>query len=84
MASVAAWTPCILISGIGFLLLALTYGARVASKRSGKYVSGTPCFGGLLIALGFLLSPCKWLALLGLLDYGFWELGLSFWKHRGK
>ena len=80
----AAWTPCILISGIGFLLLALTYGARIASKRSGKYVSGTPCFGGLLIALGFLLSPCKWLALLGLLDYGFWELGLSCVKHLRK
>ena len=53
----AAWYPCIFISGIGLLFVVITYAAWFASKRSGKHVSGMPCFGGILIALGFLLSP---------------------------
>ncbi|MBO4635691.1 MAG: hypothetical protein J5685_00955, partial [Clostridiales bacterium] len=42
-----------------------------ASKKSGHYVSGIPLIGGILVALGFLLSPVKWLALLGLLEPSF-------------
>ena len=54
---------------LGVMLLVMTYIlAPKASKKSGRYVSGIPCFGGILIALGFLTTPYKWLALLGLLD----------------
>lgn len=56
-----------LILGIAAILI--TYvGAPLASKKSGKYVSGIPCVGGILIALGFLTTPAKWLALFGLVD----------------
>lgn len=70
----SAWYPCFFISGIGFLILALSYGCLIAGKRSKKHISGIPFFGGLLIAAGFLLSPRKWLALLGLTDYSYWML----------
>lgn len=54
----------IILCGIGAFLVIVTYGAN----RAGR--SGFPIIGGLLIAAGFLISPWKWLALLGLLDYG--------------
>lgn len=69
------WTPCIILGVIGLFFLIMTYGAAYISRKSGKFVSGVPCVGGFFIALGFLLSPCKWFAFLGLLDYGFWEIG---------
>ena len=50
--------------GIGVFFVVMTYGAN----RRGR--SGIPVVGGLFIAVGFLLSPCKWLAILGLVDYG--------------
>ena len=54
---------------LGILALYITYiGAPRASKKSGHYVSGIPCTGGILIALGFLTTPYKWLALLGFID----------------
>ena len=54
---------------LGILALYITYiGAPLASKKSGHYVSGIPCIGGILIALGFLTTPYKWLALLGFMD----------------
>ena len=63
------------LGGIGLLLVAASYGAILASKKENRHISGVPVFGGLLIAIGFLLSPCKWLAFSGLIDYGIWELG---------
>ena len=54
---------------LGILLMVFTYVlAPRASEKSGHFVSGTPIVGGMLIALGFLLSPYKWLALLGFID----------------
>ena len=70
-----AWTPAMLLGGIGLLLVIVSYGAILASKKENRHISGVPVFGGVLIALGFLLSPCKWLAFLGLIDYGIWEIG---------
>ncbi len=47
-------------------------------NRSGKVsVPYIPWIGGILIAVGFLASPCKALALLGLLDSGIW----IYWIH---
>ena len=60
---------CTLCLILGIVALLITYvGAPIASKKSGKYVSGLPCVGGILIALGFLTTPVKWLALFGLID----------------
>ncbi len=59
---------------LGFFLMILTYGAVVQSKIKGRYVSGFPAIGGILIIIGFLLTSHKILCLLGLLDYGIWGL----------
>lgn len=74
MEFVRTWGVCILIGLIGVFFLVMTYGALIVSKKSDHYVSGVPCVGGICIIIAFLLSPCKWLAFLGLLDYGLWYL----------
>ncbi len=56
-----------------FLALALlswfiTIGARIESKKTGRFVSGVPAVGGICVIIGFLLSSAKWFALLGFLD----------------
>lgn len=72
MEFVLKWGACIFFGLIGAFFLVMTYGALIVSKKSGRYVSGVPFFGGICIVIAFLLSPCKWLALLGFLDYGLW------------
>ena len=57
---------CILLCAIGLFFVIMSYCAHFAGR------SGVPIVGGLLIAIGFLTSPLKWLALIGLVDYGFW------------
>lgn len=59
---------CLVLSGLGLLLVIVSY----AAARAGR--SGIPLVGGLLIAAGFLTTPYKWLALLCLIDYGFWMI----------
>ena len=49
---------------LGLIIVILTYRANMHGR------SGLPVVGGLLIAIGFLLSPIKWLAILGIFDYG--------------
>lgn len=62
---------CDIFLVLGLVTIFITYvAAPAASKKSGHHVSGIPAVGGLLIALGFLTSPVKWLALLGLLEPG--------------
>lgn len=62
---------CTLCLILGIIALLITYvGAPIASRKTGKYYSGIPCVGGILIALGFLTTPVKWLALFGLVDIG--------------
>ena len=61
---------CLVLCIPGFILVIVSY----LAQRSGR--SGGWFLGGLLIAAGFLLSPHKWLALLGLIDYGYWGLPL--------
>lgn len=56
----------LLLLGIGLLLIIVS----IAAGRAGR--SGVPLVGGLLIIIGGLTTPTKLLALLGLLDYGFW------------
>ena len=59
----------ILIELIGFFFMGLCYYTVFFTKSS-----GVPFFGGIIVAVGFLISPWKWFALLGLLDYGVWAL----------
>lgn len=78
------WIITIILVGIGAFNLFMTYGALIASKKRGKYISGVPCVGGVFIAVGFLFSPIKWLAFLGLLDYGIWYLPYTILKDSQK
>lgn len=64
------WTLFGVLGLIGLFFVIMTYGALFASRKSGKYVSGVPCAGGFFLLIAGLLSPCKWLALLALTDYG--------------
>ena len=59
---------CILFCTTGLFFVIMSYGAYFAGR------SGVPFVGGLLIAIGFLTSPVKWAALLGLIDHGYWSL----------
>lgn len=58
----------ILLCAIGLFFIIMSYGAAFAGR------SGVPFVGGLFIVVGFLISPMKWLALLGLIDYGYWTI----------
>ena len=58
-----------IIVGIGILSWAVTYiFAPRARKKSGHFVSGTPIVGAVFVAVGFLFSPGKWLALAALIE----------------
>ena len=77
------WIPTIIIAAIGSFLLFVSYmslylGHKNRNDPDAYTPSGVPCSGGLCLILAFLISPCKWLAFLGLLDYGFWQLGYIF------
>lgn len=62
---------CDILVVLGILAMILTYVmAPRASKKEGHYVSGIPCTGGILIALGFLTSSVKWLAVIGIFEPG--------------
>ena len=58
---------CAILCLIGFFFMGLCYYTVFFTESS-----GAPFIGGIFVAIGFLLSPFKWLALLGLLDYGEW------------
>lgn len=72
------WVATLIFAAIGFFFIIMTYGALIQSYRTKKYVSGVPLVGGIIVAISFLLSPIKLLALLGLLDYGVWMIPVSF------
>lgn len=67
---------------IGMVSLGITYiGAPLASKKSGHNVSGIPGVAFFVLLVAGLVSPCKWLAFLSLLDFEitllpiFWIIG---------
>lgn len=59
---------CILLCAVGLFFVVMSY----LAAKYGR--SGVPFVGGFLIALGFLTTPHKWLALLALVDYGYWYI----------
>ena len=60
---ISQYGVCILLCVIGGFFVIMSY----ATYGTGS--SPTPFIGGILIAIGFLTTPYKWLALLGLVDY---------------
>ena len=65
---------------IGLFFVIVSYAATRTKS------SGVPIVGGILILIGGLLSPIKWLAIFCLVDYGFWYFPYSiivdgkYWK----
>lgn len=68
------WVFPIILGLIGISYIALNIGALLESKKMHErgedhHVSGIPFLGGIHLIIAGLISPCKWLALTGLLDY---------------
>lgn len=64
------WIISLIGFAIGLFFWSITYiFAPLESKKSGKRVSGFPGVALICFILAGLLSPCKWLALLSLLDF---------------
>ncbi|MBQ8959884.1 MAG: hypothetical protein IJ071_01540 [Ruminococcus sp.] len=72
------WAVPGIIGGIGVLYIIYYIAAIIATKRiqrkgSSRHISGIPFLGGIHILIAGLISPCKWLALLCVLDLSFWS-----------
>ncbi|MBR3342445.1 MAG: hypothetical protein IKG30_12685 [Clostridiales bacterium] len=62
----------LIIVAFGILAILITYVfAPAASRKSDHHVSGIPVVGGILLVIGFLCTPWKYLALLGLIEFLF-------------
>ena len=71
-----SWIWCICSGSVGMFFVVLNYIALIRSKREGRFISGFPLIGGILLFLAFFLSPVRWLSVVCLLDYGIWTLPL--------
>lgn len=58
---------CVILCAIGLFFIIMSF----CAERAGR--SGVPFIGGIFIAAGFLITPVKWLAFLGLIDYSYWS-----------
>lgn len=67
------WVLSSVVAGIGILYIVLNYLAIQKSKRENRFISGIPFIGGIHLLIAGLLSPCKWLALLCILDFTIWN-----------
>lgn len=67
---------CMILCAFGAFFVTMTYLSRKTTS------SGTPFVGGILIVLGFLTTPHKWLVLLGLIDPGWFMLFYAIWDER--
>ncbi|MBO4324404.1 MAG: hypothetical protein J5845_03245 [Lachnospiraceae bacterium] len=72
------WVFPIILGCIGLLYIFLNIGAAIETKKiqakgSDHHISGIPFLGGIHLLTAGLISPIKWLALLCILDYTFWE-----------
>ena len=73
------WIVTAIIALIGLFFIFVTYYTLYLSYKNRKdpdaYTpSGVPGVGGICLIIAFLISSCKWLAFLGLIDYGLWWL----------
>ena len=72
------WVFPAILGGIGLFYLILNIAAIIETNKiqkagSDHHYSGIPFLGGIHILIAGLISPCKWLALLCVLDYTFWS-----------
>ncbi|MBO4653031.1 MAG: hypothetical protein J5649_06925 [Lachnospiraceae bacterium] len=72
------WVFPIIIGCIGLLYIILNIAAiietkKIQAKGSDRHISGIPFLGGIHLLIAGLISPIKWLALLCILDFTFWE-----------
>ena len=79
------WVFPIIIGGIGILYILINIGAvietkKIQAKGSDHHISGIPFLGGIHLLIAGLISPIKWLALLCILDYTFWEFLYAVWS----
>lgn len=66
----AQWVISTAIFAVGLIFWVITYiAAPLQSRKEHKHISGVPGTAFFIFLLGELLSPCKWLALLCLLDF---------------
>ena len=66
---------------VGMLLITINSATLLASFIKEKKIGSIPWIGGVMVAVGFILSPClKAFALLGLFDLGIWEFTSHFFS----
>lgn len=66
----AQWVISTAVLAVGLIFWVITYiAAPLQSRKEHKHISGVPGTAFVIFLLGGLLSPCKWLALLCLLDF---------------
>ena len=58
----------IILIGVGLLCYVGNIYVFVSNRKRKAHVSGIPLLGAILVLAGGLLTSCKWLALLALLD----------------
>lgn len=76
-----SWMVSGIIGAIGVLWILLNLNAIRLSKKNNRHISGIPFIGGAHLLIAGLVSPCKWLALLCVLDYSIWSFIYSMFIH---
>lgn len=78
------WIISAIIGGIGLIYCVLNYLAVRRGEKENRHVSGMPFLGAIHLLVAGLISPCKYLALLCVLDYPIGSTLLSALKHGSK
>ena len=66
------WWMYIVLAVPGILMFLVNWMIFFHNTSQKKFVSGIPPAGGAWIAIVCLISPCRWLALIGFADPGLW------------
>ena len=74
------WWVCIVLASPGIFVFIMNWAIYINNMRGKKWVSSIVLFGGVWIAVVCLLSPIKWLALIGFTDPGVWFLIIALFK----
>ncbi|MCR5518230.1 MAG: hypothetical protein K6F17_06625 [Lachnospiraceae bacterium] len=77
------WVFPIIIGCIGIMYLMINNHAiammkKLKKKGINRFISGIPFLGGIHLFIAGIISPCKWLALLFVLDYTIWYFLYAF------
>ncbi|MCR4585592.1 MAG: hypothetical protein K5686_07700 [Lachnospiraceae bacterium] len=65
------WVFPAILAAIGLFYLIIQLPLIFGKPKDGHSHSGVPIIGGIHFLIAGLISPCKWLALLCVLDYAF-------------